>query len=65
MGELKQEVYVRLLRIDGMGCLHKPLAYLYTIAANVMTDVTLAGVSTSHRIASTGQVREGSESGAT
>jgi RNA polymerase sigma factor (sigma-70 family) len=42
LDDLKQEVYMRLLRMDQMECIREPLAYLYTIAANVVSDFTLA-----------------------
>jgi len=42
LDDLKQEVYLRLLRMDRMECIREPLAYLYSIAANVVADFTLA-----------------------
>ena len=42
LDDLKQEVYMRLLRMDRMDCVREPLAYLYSIAANVVADFTLA-----------------------
>jgi RNA polymerase sigma factor (sigma-70 family) len=42
LDDLKQEVYMRLLRMDRMECIREPLAYLYSIAANVVADFTLA-----------------------
>lgn len=42
LDDLKQEVYMRLLRMDRMDCIREPLAYLYSIAANVVADFTLA-----------------------
>lgn len=40
--DLQQEVYMRLLRMDRMECIREPLAYLYSIAANVVADFTLS-----------------------
>lgn len=42
LDDLKQEVYMRLLRMDRADCIREPLAYLYAIAANVVADFTLA-----------------------
>jgi RNA polymerase sigma factor (sigma-70 family) len=42
LDDLKQEVYMRLLRMDKMECIREPLAYLYTIAANVVADFSIA-----------------------
>ncbi|GFE79650.1 hypothetical protein GCM10011487_16500 [Steroidobacter agaridevorans] len=42
LDDLKQEVYMRLLRMDRMDGIREPLAYLYSIAANVVSDFTLA-----------------------
>lgn len=42
LDDLKQEVYIRLLRMDRMDAVREPLAYLYTIAANVIADFMLA-----------------------
>jgi RNA polymerase sigma factor (sigma-70 family) len=42
LDDLKQEVYMRLLRMDKMECVREPLAYLYSIAANVIADFTVA-----------------------
>lgn len=36
--DLAQEVYLRLLRIDGAKRVHKPLAYIYGIASHVVAD---------------------------
>lgn len=36
--DLAQEVYLRLLRIDGTKRVHKPLAYIYGIASHVVAD---------------------------
>ena len=36
--DLAQEVYLRLLRIDSQKCVHKPLAFLYGVAARVLAD---------------------------
>jgi RNA polymerase sigma-70 factor (ECF subfamily) len=36
--DLAQEVYLRLLRHDSAKFVHKPLAYLYGIAAHVLAD---------------------------
>jgi RNA polymerase sigma-70 factor (ECF subfamily) len=42
LDDLKQEIYVRLLRMERMDCVREPLAYLYTIAANVVADFMTA-----------------------
>ena len=42
LDDVKQEVYMRLLRMDRVECIREPLAYLYTIASNVVADFTLA-----------------------
>src|SRR5688500_8747662 len=42
LDDLTQEVYMRLLRMDRMECIREPLAYLYSIAANVVADFTLS-----------------------
>lgn len=42
LDDLKQEIYLRLLRMDRMECVREPLAYLYSIAANVVADFTIA-----------------------
>jgi RNA polymerase sigma factor (sigma-70 family) len=42
LDDLKQEIYMRLLRMDQMECVREPLAYLYGVAANVVADFTLA-----------------------
>lgn len=36
--DLAQEVYLRLIRVDDAKCVHKPLAYLYGVAAHVLAD---------------------------
>jgi RNA polymerase sigma-70 factor (ECF subfamily) len=36
--DLAQEVYLRLLRIDSAKCVHKPLAFVYGVAARVLAD---------------------------
>lgn len=36
--DLAQEVYIRLIRLDEGKTVHKPLAYLYGIAAHVLAD---------------------------
>ncbi|HEY0687112.1 MAG TPA: RNA polymerase sigma factor [Steroidobacter sp.] len=36
--DLAQEVYLRLLRIDGEKCVEKPLAYIYGIASHLVAD---------------------------
>lgn len=36
--DLTQEVYLRLLRVDDAKLVHKPLAYIYGIAAHVLAD---------------------------
>ena len=40
--DLEQEIYLRLLRMDQMECVREPLAYLYTVASNVVADYTIA-----------------------
>ena len=42
LDDLKQEIYMRLLRMDQVECLRQPLAYLYTVASNVVADYTIA-----------------------
>lgn len=42
LDDLKQEIYMRLLRLDPKECLKEPLAYLYTVASNVVADYTIA-----------------------
>ena len=46
--DLEQEIYLRLLRMDQMECLREPLAYLYTVASNVVADYTVAQRQKSH-----------------
>lgn len=36
--DLAQEVYLRLLRMDGEKCVQKPLAYIYGIASHLVAD---------------------------
>lgn len=36
--DLAQEVYLRLLRMDGEKCVEKPLAYIYGIASHLLAD---------------------------
>jgi DNA-directed RNA polymerase specialized sigma24 family protein len=36
--DLAQEVYLRILRLDDRPWMEDPLRYLYTVAANVLTD---------------------------
>lgn len=40
--DLEQEIYLRLLRMDQMECVREPLAYLYTVASNVVADYTVS-----------------------
>lgn len=42
LDDLKQEIYMRLLRLGRMDCVREPLAYLYTVAASVIADFILA-----------------------
>ena len=39
--DLAQEVYLRLLRIDGTKQVHKPLAFIYGVASHVLADFRL------------------------
>jgi RNA polymerase sigma factor (sigma-70 family) len=40
--DLKQEIYVRLLRMNEDDVIKEPLAFLYTVAANAVSDHTIA-----------------------
>lgn len=40
--DLKQEIYVRLLRMNEEEVIKEPLAFLYTVAANAVSDHTIA-----------------------
>jgi RNA polymerase sigma-70 factor (ECF subfamily) len=42
LDDLKQEIYMRLLRMDQAECVREPLAYLYTVAGNVVADYTIS-----------------------
>lgn len=42
LDDLKQEIYMRLLRMNQAECVREPLAYLYTVASNVVADYTIA-----------------------
>lgn len=42
LDDVTQEVYMRLLRMDQAECVREPLAYLYTVAAHVVADYTIA-----------------------
>ena len=43
LGDLVQEVYLRLLRINTSECARNPLAYVFGIAANVASEFNLRG----------------------
>jgi RNA polymerase sigma factor (sigma-70 family) len=40
--DLKQEIYIRLLRMNEEEVIREPLAFLYTVAANAVNDHTIA-----------------------
>jgi RNA polymerase sigma factor (sigma-70 family) len=40
--DLKQEIYMRLLRMNEAEVIKEPLAFLYTVAANAVSDHTIA-----------------------
>lgn len=42
LDDIKQEVYVRLLRMECMDRVREPLAYLYSVAASAVADFMLA-----------------------
>lgn len=40
--DLKQEIYIRLLRMNEEEVIREPLAFLYTVAANAVSDHSIA-----------------------
>jgi RNA polymerase sigma-19 factor, ECF subfamily len=58
LDDIKQEVYMRLLRMDQAECVREPLAYLYTVAAHVVADYTIAERQQQHVTADTNALED-------
>jgi RNA polymerase sigma-70 factor (ECF subfamily) len=60
--DLAQEVYLRLLRIDDADYMRTPLAYLYRVASNVLSDWNEIEQREGHVTADSGEIDRWSES---